>query len=102
MKAYDQVGNNGLEYQYNKYLQGTDGYARIEVNAQGAYQGTKTPVAARAGDNLQTSIHLDLQRVGQQALQHSIDLAGSKRRRGVCGDGPAERPNLRHGVGAEL
>jgi penicillin-binding protein 2 len=77
VKPYDQVGNNGLEYQYNKYLQGTDGYARIEVNAQGAYQGAKTPVAPKPGDNLQTSIHLDLQRVGQQALQHSIDLAGS-------------------------
>ena len=75
--AYDQVGNNGLEYQYNKYLQGTDGYARIEVNAQGSYEGTKTPVAPKAGDNLQTSINVDLQRVGQQSLQHSIDLAGS-------------------------
>jgi penicillin-binding protein 2 len=74
---YDQVGNNGLEYTYNKYLQGTDGYQRVEVNAEGVYQGQAKPVAPKAGDNLQTSIHLDLQRVGQQSLQHSIDLAGS-------------------------
>jgi penicillin-binding protein 2 len=74
---YDQVGDNGLEYAYNKYLQGTDGHQQVEVNAEGEYQGEAKPIAPKAGDNLQTSIHLDLQRVGQQSLQHSIDLAGS-------------------------
>ena len=77
VKAYDEVGQTGLEYQYNKYLQGTDGYQRIEVNAEGQYAGQSTPVSPKAGFNLKTSIDPALQRVGQNSLQESIDRAGT-------------------------
>jgi penicillin-binding protein 2 len=74
--AYDDVGQTGLEYQYNKDLQGKDGYARVEVNAEGAYQRDSTPVKAVAGDNLRTSINLPLEKVGTQSLQESITTNG--------------------------
>ncbi len=77
LKPYDAVGNSGLEYQYNKYLQGKDGYQRVEVNAQGDYEGESTPKQPTQGYDLKTSIDVPLERVGDEALQHSIDLAGS-------------------------
>ena len=70
--AYDSVGQTGLEYEYNKYLQGRDGYQRVEVNAQGTFEGESTPVPPTAGYNLKTSINVGLERVGTQALARSI------------------------------
>jgi penicillin-binding protein 2 len=75
--AFDDVGNSGLEEQYNTYLQGTDGHERIEVNAQGTYQKTESPVAGTAGDNLKTSIDLPLEKVGDAALAESLQKSGS-------------------------
>ena len=74
---YDEVGQTGLEYEYNKYLQGKDGYQRVEVNAQGTYQGQGKQVAPTPGYDLKTSINEALQRVGQNSLQESIDKAGT-------------------------
>ncbi|HET9074291.1 MAG TPA: penicillin-binding transpeptidase domain-containing protein [Solirubrobacteraceae bacterium] len=75
---YDNVGQSGLEYQYNQYLQGRDGYQRVEVNALGQFQGETTPVAPSPGYNLRTSINLPLERVGTQALSTSIARIGSQ------------------------
>jgi penicillin-binding protein 2 len=74
--AYDNVGQTGLEYEYNKYLQGKDGYERVEVNAQGEYQGEGAPVSSTTGYNLKTSIDPALERVGSESLQRSIDAVG--------------------------
>ncbi|WP_249010001.1 penicillin-binding protein 2 [Conexibacter sp. DBS9H8] len=74
--AYDEVGQTGLEFQYNRYLQGHDGYARVEVNAQGQYQGETTPVPPTPGDNLRTSINLGLEQVGTRELQAAINNVG--------------------------
>ena len=73
--SYDSVGQSGLEYQYNQYLQGRDGYQRVEVNAQGTFQGETTPVAPTAGLNVKTSINLAVQKTGQAALARSIAAA---------------------------
>jgi penicillin-binding protein 2 len=75
--AYDEVGKNGLEYEYNKYLQGKDGYQRVEVNAQGEFQGEGKPAGSRTGYDLKTSINLGVERVGTQALAKSISENGS-------------------------
>lgn len=74
---YDAVGQTGLEYEYNKFLQGKDGYQRVEVNAEGDYQGRGRQKAPTAGYDLKTSIDPALQRVGQNSLQESIDKAGT-------------------------
>ncbi len=75
--AYDNVGNSGLEQQYNKYLQGKDGYQRVEVNAQGVYQKTDPAVAGTSGYDLKTSIDVPLEKVGDAALAESLQISDS-------------------------
>ncbi|HLI58832.1 MAG TPA: penicillin-binding transpeptidase domain-containing protein [Solirubrobacteraceae bacterium] len=70
------VGQSGLEYEYDKYLRGTYGHQNVLVNASGIAVGQGRKVEPIPGDNLRTSLDVKLQQVGQQALQHSIDLNG--------------------------
>ncbi len=72
----DAVGQSGLEYEYNKYLQGSDGEERVEVNALGQFVGYSSPTPYTAGENLQLSIDPKLQAVGQQALATSVAANG--------------------------
>jgi penicillin-binding protein 2 len=68
----DYVGQSGLEYYYNHYLQGSDGTQRFQVNAFGNFTGNLRGTASRRGYDLKTSLDVNLQRVGQQALAESI------------------------------
>lgn len=63
------VGQGGLEYQYDRYLRGTDGEARLEVNALGQRRGTIAPTAPKQGRNLSLTLDASLQRAGQDAMQ---------------------------------
>jgi penicillin-binding protein 2 len=66
------VGQSGLEYQYQKYLQGTDGGEEVEVdsfNKPVKVLGTKAPVP---GDNLHTTISAALQKEANRALIDDI------------------------------
>ncbi len=69
----DYVGQAGLEYYYNQYLQGKDGTERFQVNAYGDFNGDLPGTSPRAGDALKLSLNIPLQRIGQQALQQSIN-----------------------------
>jgi penicillin-binding protein 2 len=73
----DYVGQSGLEWYYNHYLQGTDGQERFQVNALGDFNGYLPGRASQAGDALKLSLDTNLQRAGQQALQQSMDSNGS-------------------------
>jgi penicillin-binding protein 2 len=69
----DIVGQTGLEAQYDSFLRGKDGYQQVQVNALNQPTGdlgTHPPVR---GHNLKLSLDSKLQRVGQQALQQSLD-----------------------------
>lgn len=71
----DQVGQAGLEAQYNSLLSGTYGSQGVLVNAQGipvAWGKTVPPVNGR---NLVTGIDLKLQQVSTQLLQKAISGA---------------------------
>ena len=70
--ATDQVGQSGLEWQYNQFLQGLDGQERVKVNSLGEFQGYARPTEPTSGQTLQVSINAKLQKVGQQALATSI------------------------------
>ncbi len=74
----DMVGQTGLEYEYDQYLLGTDGADRVKVNADNEFEGYGKTKAAVAGDNLETSIDVQLQRVGERALAKSIELNAGK------------------------
>ena len=67
------VGQSGLEYEYNKYLQGVDGAQRIQINAENQFQKYLRLSQPIPGENLKLWLNEDLQRVGQNALQESID-----------------------------
>jgi penicillin-binding protein 2 len=64
------VGQEGLEYSYDKYLRGTPGTTRYQVNAMGeptpGGQLTSTPPIP--GDNLKLSINQAVQEAGESAL----------------------------------
>jgi penicillin-binding protein 2 len=77
LPAQSVVGQAGLEYEYNKYLQGTDGEQRVQINADGQFQRYLKGTAPVAGENLKLSLDLKLQRVGQNALAESIGLHAS-------------------------
>jgi penicillin-binding protein 2 len=73
----DYIGQSGLEWHYNHYLQGTDGQERFQVNALGDFNGYLPGRSPQAGDALKLSLDTTLQRVGQQALQQSMDSNAS-------------------------
>jgi penicillin-binding protein 2 len=70
------VGQNGLEYQYDRYLRGRNGAQRISVDALGNASGpalaTRNPVPGR---NLRLSLDAGLEQAGIKALQTGISLA---------------------------
>jgi len=74
----DVVGQTGLEYEYDQDLLGTDGAVRVKVNADNQFEGYAKEKPELPGDNLKTSIDLQLQKVGELALAKSIRLNAGK------------------------
>jgi penicillin-binding protein 2 len=68
----DWVGQSGLEYYYNQYLQGGDGTQNYQVNAMGDFTGYLPGTPPKGGETLKLGLDTNLQRVGQRALQESI------------------------------
>jgi penicillin-binding protein 2 len=66
------VGQSGLEWYYNHYLQGTDGKDEVQVDALGRFKGALSQVNPVAGHNLKLSLDVGLQRAGETALQQAI------------------------------
>ncbi len=67
------VGQSGLEWYYNRYLQGHDGKEQVQVNALGQAAGVAgRPIQPISGSNLVLSLDVNLQRAGEQALQTAM------------------------------
>jgi penicillin-binding protein 2 len=66
------VGQSGLEYQYNQYLQGVNGEERVKVNSDNQFEGYLKKKTPQAGDTLKLSISAKLEQTGQRALAESI------------------------------
>jgi penicillin-binding protein 2 len=70
------VGQEGLEYYYDRYLRGRTGIQRVEVNAAGyPVPSTLAPTLPTAGYSLETSLNLGLQKEGENALLEGIERA---------------------------
>jgi penicillin-binding protein 2 len=67
------VGQSGLEWYYDRYLRGTDGADRVQVDALGRFKGFLHRTTPVAGHTLRLSLDVGLQEAGQQALQQAID-----------------------------
>jgi len=63
-----QVGQSGLEKQYEEYLHGVDGWRVDTVDAKGNLISSYYETAPKAGKNVELSIDIDLQMVTEDAL----------------------------------
>jgi len=72
----DEVGQSGIEYEYDRFLRGKAGANRFQVNALGRPTGQLKSEPAKAGENVRLSIDSDLQRLGEGALG-SFGLPGA-------------------------
>ncbi len=80
------VGQEGLEYYYDRYLRGEPGIARVEVNAQGyPVPSTLAPTQPKAGYSLKVTLDLALQREGEKALVQGIENARAGGKPAVAG-----------------
>src|SRR2546425_266432 len=78
-KSGDQIGKTGLEREYNNVLVGKDGFKRVVVNSFGREMGKLEEEAYIPGNDLVTTIDLDLQRAAEDCfggLREDCKLAG--------------------------
>jgi penicillin-binding protein 2 len=70
------VGQEGLEYYYDRYLRGRPGIERVEVNAAGYPVPSRlSPTPPKAGYGLKVTLDLALQKEGEKALLQGIENA---------------------------
>lgn len=73
----DIVGKGGLEQYYDEYLRGRPGYRKVLVDSRGRVQSELQVVQPQAGQDLITTIDLDLQ------IEAENQLAASSTKRGT-------------------
>jgi penicillin-binding protein 2 len=69
LKPGDIIGQAGVEYTYDKFLRGTAGSQRVQVDALGRPRQELGSRPAQAGDNLRLTLDSGLQEVGEAALR---------------------------------
>jgi penicillin-binding protein 2 len=69
------VGQSGVEAEYDRYLRGTPGAQRIEVDATGHAQTTLSERLPIAGHRLRLTLDSGLQAEGEKAIQQGMALA---------------------------
>src|SRR5215204_1994315 len=72
----DQVGQSGIEYEYDRYLRGRPGIDRIQVDALGRPTDQLRSKPAQSGDDVRLTIDEGLQATGEGALG-SFGLPGA-------------------------
>ena len=72
----DYRGITGLERQYEPFLRGTKGIKRVEKDIYGrvigSVEGGERDIDALAGDDLFSTIDLNLQTYGEELMQNKI------------------------------
>jgi penicillin-binding protein 2 len=76
------VGQEGVEFYYDRYLRGKPGARRVQVNAFGEPEPTKLAVIPpAAGHSLRLSLDLGLEQEGEKALREGISIAQASGKR---------------------
>jgi penicillin-binding protein 2 len=75
-KPGEIVGQSGLEVTYDDYLRGRDGYRKVIVDSRGHIQKELEIVPPQPGQDLYTTIDLDLQMAAEEQLQNSLTKRG--------------------------
>jgi len=77
----DVIGQAGVESEYDSYLRGVDGSARLHHDALGRPRGgLETTTLAKQGNNVRLTIDLQLQQAAEKALQYGIKLAQANKK----------------------
>ncbi len=66
------VGQSGLEFEYQQYLQGVGGEQKVRVNSFNQFEGYLPERPPKPGYNLRTALDTALQKAGEAALAQSI------------------------------
>jgi penicillin-binding protein 2 len=75
-KPGDIIGKEGLEAVYDDYLRGREGYRKVVVDSRGHIQSEIERIEPQPGQDLVTSIDLDLQVIAEQRLRDSPSKRG--------------------------
>jgi penicillin-binding protein 2 len=70
-KPGDIIGQEGLESVYDDYLRGRDGYRKVIVDSRGHIQNEVERIEPQSGQDLVTTIDLDLQQAAEDQLRKS-------------------------------
>lgn len=82
----DTLGKDGLEKAYESYLRGTDGTRAVQTNLDGDVTGIIEVEEPKPGNNVITTIDLDLQAVAEESLASTIaDISQKSNGRDVEG-----------------
>lgn len=73
----DIIGKGGLEQQYDEYLRGRPGYRKVIVDSRGRIQDEIEFVPPQSGQDLVTTIDLDIQFAAEDQLQKSVTKRGT-------------------------
>jgi penicillin-binding protein 2 len=76
LKPGDIIGQSGLEQIYDDYLRGKDGYREVIVDSRGRIQDEIETVDPQPGQDLITTIDLDLQEAAEEQLRESVTKRG--------------------------
>src|SRR6185436_5402765 len=77
LKAGDIIGKGGLEQYYDEFLRGKPGYRKVIVDSSGRVQSEIGVVPAQAGQDMVSTIDLDIQLSAEQQLANSSTKRGT-------------------------
>ena len=75
-KPGDIIGQEGLEAVYDDYLRGKDGYRKVVVDSRGHIQDEIEVLPPQPGQDMVTTIDLDLQVAAEEQLRNSPSKRG--------------------------
>jgi penicillin-binding protein 2 len=76
-KPGDIIGKGGLEQRYDKHLRGIPGYRKVLVDSRGRIQTELEVVQPQAGQDLISTVDIDLQLAAEEALANSVTKRGT-------------------------
>ena len=77
LRPGDIIGKGGLEEYYDEYLRGRPGYRKVIVDSRGRVQSEIGVVQPQSGQDLVTTIDLDLQLAAEQKLAETPTKRGT-------------------------
>ena len=77
LRPGDIIGKGGLEQSYDQYLRGRPGYRKVIVDSRGRVQNEIEVVQPQAGQDLVSTIDLDIQTAAEQHLAASVTGRGA-------------------------